>query len=191
MIGRMRKEYASLRRRPFLTPLWIAIVLAVIGLGSLLWAVHVATTTVVVVVRHAEKAKDGGVDPPLTDAGVERAQRLAAVLGAGPAGLTIDAVFVSQFARSRDTARPLTAARAIPVVTVPADDVAGLVRRIERDFQGRRVLVIAHTDTIPAIVAGLAQGAAVPPLGDEEYGTAYVVAAPRWGRANVLRIALP
>jgi phosphohistidine phosphatase SixA len=191
MIRVMRKEYASLRRRPLLAPVWILSALGLVALGSAAWAVHVATTTVVFVIRHAEKAKDGGLDPPLTEAGVARAARVAELLGGGGRETAIDVVFVTQFQRSAATARPLTVARAIPVITVPADDVAGLARRIEDEFRGRRVLVVAHSDTIPAIVAALAQGTSVPPIADDEYGTAYVVAAPRWGRSNVLRLTLP
>ena len=50
----MRKQYASLRRRPLLAPVWLAALggLVVIAIGF--WLVSAASTTMVFVVRHAE-----------------------------------------------------------------------------------------------------------------------------------------
>jgi broad specificity phosphatase PhoE len=191
MIRAMRKEYASLKRKPFLAPVWILSLLAVVALFAAAWAVHVATTTVVVVMRHAEKAGDGTADPPLNSDGLGRAARLAGVFGRAGPGLGIDAIFVTQFQRTAETAQPLAVQRAIPVITVPADDINGLARRINADFRGQRVLVIAHADTVPALVKLMGEGPDVPPIEDNEFGTAYVIAMPRWGRPTVLRLALP
>ena len=59
----MRKEYASLRRRPLLAPVWIAALagLVVIALGF--WLVTAASTTTVFVMRHAEKLTVNPDDP--------------------------------------------------------------------------------------------------------------------------------
>jgi 2,3-bisphosphoglycerate-dependent phosphoglycerate mutase len=187
----MRKEYASLRRRPFLAPVWILTFWAIVALGVAAWVVHAATTTVVVVVRHADKANDGTDDPPLTPAGVERAARLAGVLGTGGPTLGIDAIFISQYRRSAATAEPLAAKLGIPVIKVPADDLKTLEHRVRSDFHGQRVLVVAHSDTIPEIVKALGGGVVVPELDASDYGTAYVIAIPRWNRPTVLRLALP
>jgi 2,3-bisphosphoglycerate-dependent phosphoglycerate mutase len=191
MIGGMRKEYASLRRRPFLTPVWMFGLLAALGLGLAAWGVREASTTLVVVMRHAEKAADGTADPPLAPAGLERAARLAAVFGTGPKGLAIDAIFVTQWQRTGATAQPLAKRLGVPVVMLQDNDLAGLKARILGDYRGRRVLVIAHSDTVGRIVGELARGAASPAVGEVEYGAAYVVAIPRWSRPTVLSLALP
>jgi 2,3-bisphosphoglycerate-dependent phosphoglycerate mutase len=190
MIGSMRREYASLRRRPFLAPVWILTLGAIVTLALAGWAVHAASTTLVVVVRHADKANDGTLDPPLSPAGIERAARLAAILSGTP-DFRLDAVFVTQFRRSVATAEPLATVGGIPIIRVADDDVAGLARRIESDYRGRRVLVVAHSDTIPQIVNRLGETSRAPPVDAAEYGTAYVIAMPRWGRPNVLRLSLP
>ena len=191
MITVMRKEYASLRRRPFLTPVWILALLAVAGLAVAARGVLEASTTLVVVTRHAEKVADAGADPPLAPAGLERAARLAGIFGASPKGLAIDAIFVTQWQRSGATAQPLAARLGVPVIAINDDDIAGLKSRILGDYRGRRVLVVAHSDTVGPIVRALAGGAESPPVGDAEYGTAYVIAIPRWSRPTVLGIALP
>ena len=191
MITVMRKEYASLRRRPFLTPVWILALLAVAGLAVAARGVLEASTTLVVVTRHAEKLADGSADPALAPAGLERAARLAGIFGASPKGLAIDAIFVTQWQRSGATAQPLAARLGVPVIAINDDDIAGLKSRILGDYRGRRVLVVAHSDTVGPIVRALAGGAESPPVGDAEYGTAYVIAIPRWSRPTVLGIALP
>jgi broad specificity phosphatase PhoE len=191
MIGAMRKEYASLRRRPFLTPVWLLALAGVLALGIAAWAVLAASTTVVVVMRHAEKAADGTQDPPLSPAGLERAGRVAAIFGGGPRELAIDAIFVTQWRRTGATAAPLATRLGVPMVTVQAQDLKELEARILRDYRGRRVLVVAHSDTVPELVHDLARGAEIPITGDGEYGTTYVIAIPRWSRPAVLRVSLP
>lgn len=191
MIPGMRKEYASLRRRMFLTPVWILVVGGAIAIAVAAWTVLAASTTLVVVVRHAEKTSEAGADPPLSAAGLERAARLAALFATAPGGQGVDAIFVTQWRRTDETARPLATRSGIPVVALPADDLAALERRILEGYRGRRVLVIGHADTVPQIVRRLARGGAGAPLEAGDYGAAYVVALPRWGRPNVLRLSLP
>ena len=83
---------------------------------------------------------------------------------------------------------PLAARLGLVPVVVPADDARGLARRVLHEHGGGRVLVVGHSDTVPDIVAALGGGAHLPPLGDSEYGTMYIVSVPRIGRANLLRI---
>lgn len=191
MMRRMHKEYASLRRRPFLAPVWIFGLIGLLMLVAAAWAVREASTTLVLVTRHAEKVAAAGADPPLSAAGLERAQRLAALLGDSPRELAVDAVFVTQWQRTAATALPLATRLGIPVIPVAAEDLAGLEARIRKEYRGRRVLVIAHSDSVPVIVADLSQGASVPPIAEGEYGRAYLVAIPRWSRPSVLAMRLP
>ena len=186
----MRKEYASLRRRPFFMPVWLLALAFAVGLGGSAWALRVASTTVVVVMRHAEKADETSADPPLSAAGAERAGRLAAMFGR-PSAFGFDAIFVTQWHRTTATAEPLAKRLGARLIEVEADDVAGLEARILGDFRGKRVLVVAHSDSVPVIVHDLARGAAIPPIAAGEYGTTYVVAIPRWSRPTVLAFSLP
>ena len=187
----MLKEHAELRRRPFLTPVWIMVLAGMLALGAAAWAVLAASTTLVVVMRHAEKTSEEGADPPLSAAGVERAARLATIFGSSGRGLAIDAIFVTQWQRTSATARPLATRLGVPVITVPDTDVAALEARILADYRGKRVLVIAHADSVPILVRDLARGAPVPPIAAPEYGIAYVIAIPRWSRPAVLGLTLP
>ncbi len=110
--------------------------------------------TVVVFVRHAEKDPGGGRDPALSEAGVARAQALARTLdGAG-----LDAAFATEFRRTRQTAAPAARAAGIEVQVRPAAGTdpaaygAALRDEIRALPAGSTVLVVGHSNTIPALV---------------------------------------
>jgi broad specificity phosphatase PhoE len=191
----MSKEYASLRRKTFFVPVIGAFLLGwlVLAVG---YAVHErivasAPATLVVVIRHAEKQLDAGENPALTAAGVARAERLAQQFGSPGTSFGFERIYVSQYLRSRQTAEPLATVSGVPMTAVSAEAVDALTARIRRDDAGRRVLVVAHSDTIPDIVHSLAPSTTVPVMPATEYGTAYVIAVPRSGRATVLRMQMP
>ncbi len=153
-----------------------------------LWAVaasaQVAKPITVILVRHAEKAAEPASDPPLTAEGEARARDLwQAVKDAG-----ISAVITTQFARTRGTAQPTAAALGLSPEIVSAGgadhpkDVAAAVRRHE----GQTVLVVGHSNTIPAIIEAL--GAPKPAaICDPEYDNLYVVGLAPGAKATLIR----
>jgi broad specificity phosphatase PhoE len=150
--------------------------LLAVALLSLAAFPALAADTLVIVVRHAEKAVEPGADPALTEAGHARASRLAAVL----ADARITAAYATQFRRTRDTAAPAAKARGIEVRVHEAHagqtdaDAAALAAEIRDKHAGGTVLVVAHSNTVPAIVKALG-GVAIPPIADDEYDRLYVV----------------
>ena len=174
-------------------PIWLLGLAALAGLvavgcfGLATWAWATADSTMVVVIRHAEKTADGG-DPGLTPAGEARAALLARMFGAGPARDHIDAIYVSPALRNRLTAAPLAAALRLTPAVVPSGDSRALARRVLREQSGRRVLIVGHGDTVADLVEALSGVRPIPALGAQEYGTMYVVAVPRIGHANVVRL---
>jgi 2,3-bisphosphoglycerate-dependent phosphoglycerate mutase len=185
----MPQEHASLHRRPFMTPIWLTVLAAVFAMSFLVfagWLWGTADSTTVVVIRHAEKETDAGGDPPLSSAGRARAELLAHMFGDTHAG-RIDAIYVSPTMRSRMTAAPLAARLGLTPVEQSADSAA-LARRVLREHTGGRTLVIGHRDTVNEIVEALSGVKHLSPIGDDEYGTMYVVSVPQIGRANVLRL---
>ena len=120
-------------------------------------AAEPAGRTVVYIVRHAEKATEPRRDPGLTPAGAERAEALAAVL----ANARLTGIVTSQFKRTRATATPVAAATGVESLVVryrPGDFEAhgAAVASASRErFRGGVVLVVGHSDTVPAIVNAL------------------------------------
>lgn len=137
-------------------------------------------STVVVLVRHAEKAPVEGNDPPLSEAGEARARTLAQTL----AGMRFDAVIATERQRTQATARPVAQAHNLtPEIIALAgphvDNVAAAVRR----HAGQTVLVVGHSNTVPRIVHALG-GPQLRDLCEPEFSHLYVMvlkdgAAPR------------
>lgn len=132
-----------------------------------------AQPALVLVVRHAEKA-DNSNDPVLSAAGNARAEALAEAL----ADAGVEHVIVTQRQRTRLTAAPLMAQRGLTPETIGfgADmaahvaDIAAAVRK----HTGKVVLVVGHSNTVPAIVHALG-GPKMPDLCDARYAALFAV----------------
>jgi probable phosphoglycerate mutase len=125
-----------------------------------------ASYTTVYVVRHAEKDLTPGLaDPPLTPAGEQRALALRETLSKTP----LDVVFSTATTRTRATAAPLAVLKNQQVVPYDAKQLPALAARIRRDYQGRTVLVVGHSNTILETVEALGAPRPVPTVGDNEY----------------------
>ena len=118
-----------------------------------------------VVVRHAEKAIDDPEDPALTEAGRQRAQRLARLLADAP----VVAVYATEFRRTRETGQPTADIHHLPVSAYfsrgPAAESAAHWRR---DHDHGTVLIVGHSNTVPDLVAALS-GQAATPMPETEY----------------------
>src|ERR1700694_92558 len=171
MIRTMGREYASLRRRPFLTPVWVLALAGIASVGLLTWAawtVLAAPATFFVFFANAGVPGAEG-----------RALRLAQLLGAGDARRSVEAVVAADDG-ALALARPLAARLAVPIIHLPALDAVALAHRLEAEFRGRRVLVVAP----PALVASLVHryDGDLPRAAPAD-GGAYAVALPRVRRA--------
>src|SRR5436309_900262 len=116
---------------------------------SMLMAASVASAEpFVVIVRHAEKAANGGNDPDLSPAGRARAVALARILKYA----RITAIFTSEFKRTQQTAEPTARSIGVEPIIFPGKDIAALVEKL-RHLNGN-ALVVSHGNTIPDIVKG-------------------------------------
>jgi phosphohistidine phosphatase SixA len=135
------------------------------------------------VVRHAEKANQTDKDPELSLSGEDRAISLTRLVR----GTKIDAVFHTELRRTRDTAAALLRQRALKATVVKADDTAGLVTQIRALPKDAVALVIGHSNTIPAILAGLGVKEKIS-IRDDEYGRVFVVLPAADGTAGLLEL---
>jgi broad specificity phosphatase PhoE len=130
------------------------------------------------VVRHAERV-DGSADSPLSPVGEARAARLAALLK--DAGIT--QIYTTDLRRTIQTAAPLAAALHLTATALKADDQPALLQRLRSASAHDRVLVVGHSNTVPALLTALGAAPAVT-LGENEYDSLFLVvphagAAPR------------
>lgn len=146
-------------------------------------AAHAAPHTVILV-RHAEKASEPGGDPALSAAGQARAVALADAL----ADAGIGSIVVSQFRRTRDTAAPLAERLGIAAQVIEAGgDTAAHVAAVAGAIRASTgvVLVVGHSNTVPAIVAALG-GPALPDLCESQFDRVFVLSEP-FQRARLQR----
>lgn len=141
--------------------------------------------SLVVVVRHAEKDTGTADDPGLSPAGQRRAQALAQAF----AEARLEAIITTPYRRTRETARPLAKRLEMEAEVVPVRGgldahVAELVAAVRR--HAGPVLVVGHTNTIPAIVHALG-GPRLPPVPESRYGVALVL-TPRGHGVSLLQL---
>jgi broad specificity phosphatase PhoE len=191
----MKSAHVNLQRGPFLIPIWLTAIGAIVTFGIAvfaifaLWVWFTANSTVVIVIRHAEKESVSAPDPPLSEAGEARAALLVRMFGQATGPGRLDAIYTSSALRNRMTAAPLAARLGIVPIVAPSDDPKALAHRIVRENSGKRVMIIGHTNTVPGIVAALSGRSDIPQIEEKEFGTMYIVTVPRIGHANVLQLS--
>jgi phosphohistidine phosphatase SixA len=139
--------------------------------------------SVVVLVRHGEKV-DESSDAQLSDVGRSRARALAALLE--DAG--VEAVYSTDTARTRDTARPTAESLKKPVEIYDADRLEAFSKELRA--KGGRALVIGHSNTTPELVQ-LLGGDPGAPIANDEYDRIYVLTLSADGRVSTLVLRFP
>jgi broad specificity phosphatase PhoE len=150
--------------------------------------------TTVILVRHAEKEAEPKQDPPLSKAGVARAQELARMLSTA----NVKAIYTSQFVRTKQTAEPLTAKTGVSATVLtlkpnPAnlrliaeESTAELVNKILQR-PGDTALVIGHSNWIPDVIKMLG-GDVVPTIDEQKFDDLFVVTIYGKGKAKVVQM---
>jgi phosphohistidine phosphatase SixA len=128
-----------------------------------------AAPSLVLLVRHAEKASVPGDDPGLSAAGEARAQALATAMAEAHVG----AILTSPLRRTRDTAAATAAAAGLKPQAIgfeggTAAHVAAVAAAV-RAQDAATVLVVGHSNTVPAILKALG-GPALPDFCESSYG---------------------
>lgn len=129
------------------------------------------------VVRHAEKATPStGTtmstpnDPPLSDAGAQRAEALKETLQ----NSKIDYIFSTNTIRTRATAEPLSKARSVAIQTYGPFPDSAFIQKMKA--LKKNVLIVGHSNTVDDIVNGLTgQKTIHGDLPDSEYSSLFVV----------------
>ena len=141
----------------------------------------VADGATFVVVRHAEKA-DASRDPDLNDAGVARAQALAARFRDDPPV----ALYTTDLRRTRQTLAPVAAAHGlVPVLYDGAAPTDAFAARLKETHHHGTVLIAGHSNTVPALVSALCACPAAP-MTDAEFDRLSTVHVDATGRATLV-----
>ena len=165
----------------------IIVIYTAIAVG-LAWFFESQATTTVIFVRHAEKEALPADNPGLTDAGRRRVAELTRQLVDADVVAGIDAIYSTRFRRTMDTAQPLATRLGIDVTGYDPADNEAVLEHILRNHKGKIILVVAHSNTIPSLIADLGASKNVPPIDDDEYDNIYIVSIPWFGKTKTIRL---
>lgn len=132
------------------------------------------------IVRHAEKepvpagaSQQAASDPPLSEAGNQRANDLKGILE----NQGIQTIYSTNYKRTISTAMPLSNSRNIPIQTYNSrkDSMDAFISRL-RTIRKGNVLVVGHSNTIDDLANKLANSTVVPgDLDESEYDNLFIL----------------
>jgi broad specificity phosphatase PhoE len=166
----------------------VIIIYTAIAVG-LAWFFESQATTTMIFVRHAEKTGPSSEDPGLSAAGQRRAAELARQLVDADVVAGIDAIYSTDYRRTKETAQPIADALGLPVnIYEPAEDNEPIVDKMVKDHKGKIILVVGHSNTLPVMIADLGASKKVPPIAEYEYDNIYIIAIPWFGKTKTIRL---
>lgn len=141
------------------------------------------TTTTFILTRHAETT-GAGTDPSLSADGQLRAAELARMLKNVP----LAAVFSTDFNRTRQTAQPTATDQGLTTGLYDPFAPAALASSVKNAYPGQTVLVVGHSNTVPALLNSLTGANAYANLPDTQYDNLFIVTVFQSGGARVLHL---
>ena len=126
--------------------------------------------TQIILVRHAEKLK--GKNPGLSKEGQSRAKALVGVAEK----FEVRAILSSNYNRTRATAQPLATHLNLQVNTdFSPVDFNSMLKFILKNHNGQAVLVVGHSNTIPAFTSHVSAEKKYPDLDEAEFGKLFLI----------------
>jgi len=170
------------RRRAIVIIIYIGIA---VGLA---WFFESQATTTIIFVRHAEQDRTMGDDPGLSAAGQRRVAELTRQLVDADVVAGIDAIYSTPLRRTLETVQPLAETLELPVNRYDPEDNEAVLATILKNHKGKIVLVAAHSNTVPTLIAELGASKKVPPIDHDEYDNIYVISIPWFGKTKTIRL---
>lgn len=128
--------------------------------------------TTIYLMRHGEKDTLGNpADPDLTAVGQARAQALRKLL----VRKRPTAIFTTDTKRTRATVAPLAAAVKVEPEVYNARETTALAQRLRRDYVGKTVVVVGHSNTLLPLIESLGGTPPVEEIGDNEYDYLFTI----------------
>ncbi len=175
------------RRRRRRRRIQVILIYSAIALG-LAWFFESQATTTVIFVRHAEKATLPADDPGLSEAGKRRAAELARQLVDADVVAGVDAVYSTSYRRTEETAQPVAEALNLPILAYDASNTEMIIDEIVRKHKGKIILVVGHSNTVPAMIGNMGASKKVPAIDEGEYDNIYIVSIPWFGKTKTIRM---
>lgn len=153
------------------------IIILFVAINTIAFAQEKSITTFILV-RHAEKDLTQSTnDPDLSAEGKARVTRLIELFK----NAQIDAVYSTEFKRTRQTVEPLAQLRSLTVMSyqpMVKDDFDLMLKK----HQGQTILVSGHSNTIPNLVNYLVGEDKYKNFEDTDYGNIIIVSITEQGK---------
>lgn len=182
----MQAELHSFKRRPFFVPLLMPVALLAVVVAVAIWLLDARTSTVIILVRHAEQAQGEAANPRLSAEGLQRAANLQQLLSRAKPERGVDAVYVAEGSAAQQTAAPLAESMGLAVNVVATADWDALPGFIMRNHAGEVTLVVGTRDGLMSLLKK--HTAAEFTLDDNDYGSVFVISRSRLSKPAVIRL---
>ena len=60
------------------------------------------------------------------------------------------------------------------------------IRSYYEQHKGKIILVVGHSNTLPALIGNMGASKKVPPIAEDEYDNIYIVSIPRFGKTKTI-----
>ncbi len=140
--------------------------------------------TIFFLVRHAEK-EDESNDPPLSTEGVARAERLAEIMK----GVKLSAATSTNYKRTTETANPTVYDQKPKISVYNPDDMTDHFEDILKNHKGGKVLVVGHSNNIPALLNLFTGKTVYTNIPGDEYSRFYIATVKSMGDASIKEFA--
>ena len=135
-------------------------------------------TTTIVLSRHAEKAAQTGSmmtnDPDLSTAGMVRANALRDTLK----NIRFNAIFATQYKRTKQTAQPTATAGNIAVTEYNVRNGNQLIDSLVK-IKNKRFLITGHSNSIPGLIKHIGLNPSMAEIPENDYDNLFFVKI-RW-----------
>lgn len=139
--------------------------------------------TTLILVRHAEKVDDGTKDPALSAEGKERAAKLSKALS----NQKIDAIYSTNYARTKGTVSPLASALKLDLTLYDKVTRDNLQKIISAN-RGGTVLICGHSNTVPLMVNMLAEEELLKQFDESDYENLIIVSVSGSGTVKLTQL---
>lgn len=142
-----------------------------------------SNVTSFILVRHAE-IPTGGSDPSLTEAGLERAEKLASILSE----MELDGVYSTDYNRTIQTATPTADNQGLTILSYGGFDHNEVIDDILESMSESKILIVGHSNTTPNFLNALIGTSSYPNLPEDAFDNLFIVNTKSKGDSEVIHL---
>lgn len=141
-------------------------------------------STTFILVRHAEKAKDGTNNPSLNETGKLRSINLGEMLS----NQEIDALYATPFKRTEETLQPIAERTALEITSYDPYSKGEWLESLLEKHIGETIVISGHSNTIPGLANSLLGEEKFQQFDESDYSNLLIIVADEIGQGKLVRL---